>query len=148
MKTKIIATITASIFFTLGFFASNYFVKKDIEPVIKIPVDKEGYNHSIFGPEEYFVYLTNWMLKMRLERSDSIFYKALSKDFYLNRSWPVMGSISLIKKEEKYYECVISRKERKEYQFENFYLITPDTIYKLKPYPITFQFDTILDIKK
>ncbi len=148
MKKLIVFTGCSIFCFLIGFYTSEFFLKKNKIEKIQIPVNEYGYNTSLFCPIEYHVFMRNWTMKEYLRFRDSLFFNALSNDFYLDISIAKKGSNSLLKKEGNYYECVVFSKERKKYSFDDFYLITPDTIYRIILKPLRFQFDTIRPIRQ
>ena len=97
---------------------------------------------------EYNIYASKWMLDKCLEYNDSSFEKQVNKIFY---NGPKYGycKIFLKWKESRYYECIIYNVPYKgefkinHYDFDKLYLITPDSVYKLKPEPIKYKIDTI-----
>jgi hypothetical protein len=147
MKTLVITTIVSIIFFIAGFYISKRITEEPIEHIIKVPVNEFGRNVSYYAPVEYHLYMHNWVLNEYLKFNDSLFNKGLNEGFYLDISINKKGSNALIKKEGNYYECIVYGQERKEYSFNDFYLMTPDTIYRLTLTPLKFQFDTIRPIK-
>lgn len=143
MKTITKSIIGACVFFMLGFYVSVLLNNKDAGSVIKVQEDGYGISYCINNPIEYNVYMHNWAMKEYLKSSDSLFFQTLPKYFYLNRSDDKKGLNVLIKKDGSYYECVVFRQERRGYDFDNFYMITPDTIYRITLKPLKFEFDTI-----
>ncbi len=143
MRKLIVFTVICIFCFTTGFYTSDFFFKKSKIEKIRIPVNENGYNTSLFCPIEYHVFIRNWAMKEYLRFKDSLFFNALSNDFYLDISIAKKGSNSLLKKDGSYYECVVYSKERKKYSFDDFYLVTPDTIYRVILKPLEFEFDTI-----
>jgi hypothetical protein len=142
--------------FIAGYLLCNYYKVKKSPERIRIQVDESGINWNMFRPPEYNIFLKNKILAVYLNESDSFFYESVNKHFYLGGVLPAattIGALKLIRKEGKYYECLVYKLEEAsdtivKYNFKNLYLIAPDSIYRLIPEPIVIELDTIRPIKK
>ena len=149
-------------FFSTGLLI-GYLIRYTIEKttvkqnnIFKTRVFEDGNNWSEECPKEFNAYKINRYVKFALNYSDSCFYTVVKDTFCydgIHGYNTARLKLNLIKKKGEYYELFayktpLNPMENLKYKFDMFFILTPDTIYKLKAEPIIYRFDTIRPIKK
>jgi hypothetical protein len=140
MKTIIYIIILCVLFFLLGFYYNEFqLVKRNNETVYLRVGGVCGYSNM---PIEYSIYAINLYNKKSLEYGDSLFYKSISDECWFGGRLISRCKNIVIRKDAKYYECIMFGENRNHYDFDNLFLATPDTVYRITVKPIKYVIDT------
>lgn len=143
--------LIAVLFFSIGFLLSKRIYTHNRIQYMTAHVNGSGLDYDLRQTEDYNS-LTYWtfvhnrqMKKCYQLGGDSSFNAYISNEFLIG---PMVGGVRIVTKlysDSSYYECIFHNEgiNKKKYDFDNLYLLTPDTVYHLIPEPIILTVDTI-----